>query len=52
MKELAQLAPFMFESQPCRITDKDGNPWFAVMDVCRILEIKNPLKSGERLSAG
>ena len=43
MNDLAQLAPFMFELQPCRITDKDGNPWFVASDVCNILGI---IKSG------
>jgi prophage antirepressor-like protein len=39
------MAPFMFELQHCRITDKDKNPWFVAKDVCTILEIKNPSKA-------
>ena len=48
MNELAGLVPFIFNAQACRITDRDGNPWFAVKDVCAILEIKNPSQAVQR----
>ena len=41
MNELARLVPFIFNAQACRITDKDGNPWFLAKDVAKVLEIRN-----------
>ena len=41
MNELARLVPFIFNAQPCHITDKEGNPWFAAKDVAEILEISS-----------
>jgi len=43
MLELAKLVPFIFTGQRCLITDREGNPWFAALDVCEILGIQ---KSG------
>jgi hypothetical protein len=42
MNELAVFVPFIYEMQECRITDKNGDPWFAAKDVCAILGLKNP----------
>ncbi|MFO1100014.1 MAG: Bro-N domain-containing protein [Xanthobacteraceae bacterium] len=41
--------PFSFEGQPVRIIDRDGNPWFVLADVCRVLEIEQPTRAAERL---
>jgi prophage antirepressor-like protein len=41
MNELARLVDFFFEqTKKYRIVDRSGNPWFVVMDVCRILGIR------------
>jgi prophage antirepressor-like protein len=45
MNELARLASFSFWfadgfPQHYRIVDRDGNPWFVVKDICRILGIR------------
>lgn len=38
-----EITLFQFEKSEVRTTrDKEGNPWFAANDVCRILEITNP----------
>jgi prophage antirepressor-like protein len=43
VNELARLVSFSFGFlQNYRIVDRDGNPWFAVKDICKILGIKNP----------
>lgn len=34
---------------PVRIIDRDGNPWFVLADVCRVLEIGNPSDAQRRL---
>jgi len=41
MNELARLVPFIFTGQACRITDREGNPWFAAKDVAEILDISS-----------
>ena len=48
MNELARLVSFSFYlsdggfPRHYRIVDRNGNPWFVVRDICRILGIKNP----------
>jgi len=38
----AQVVPFTFQEQhPVRITVIDNEPWFCLVDVCDVLEIKN-----------
>jgi prophage antirepressor-like protein len=32
-----------------RVTDRDGNPWFVLADVCRVLEIANSRDAASRL---
>jgi anti-repressor protein len=42
MNELARLTSFHFEGLvKYRITDRNGNSWFIVKDVCSIIGIKN-----------
>ena len=36
------IVPFQFGDQPVRISDRDGQPWFVLADVCRVLEHSNP----------
>jgi prophage antirepressor-like protein len=46
MNELARFVRFSLGfTQNYRIVDRDGNPWFAVKDICKILGIKNPSKA-------
>lgn len=38
----AQVVPFTFQQQhPVRVTIIDNQPWFCLVDVCAVLEIKN-----------
>src|SRR5690242_9049033 len=32
-----------------RVTNRDGSPWFVLVDVCRVLEIGNPSDAARRL---
>jgi len=36
-----ELQLFQFQSEPLRIHDREGNPWFVAKDLCHILEYKN-----------
>jgi len=43
------IVPFSFGDQPIRISDRDGQPWFVLADVCRVLEHSNPSVAARRL---
>lgn len=43
------LTPFQFEGADVRLIDRDGEPWFVLADVCRVLEIGNPSDAAKRL---
>jgi prophage antirepressor-like protein len=46
MNELARLVSFSFGyTQNYRIVDRNGNPWFALKDFCKILGIKQPTRA-------
>lgn len=41
----------VFNGNPVRIIERDGNPWFGAKDVCRILKLGNPRSSLALLDA-
>lgn len=43
------LIPLAFENQPVRVSDQDGNPWFAAIDVCAALGVSNSRDAVARL---
>ena len=43
------VVPFEFEGAAVRVTDQDGEPWFVLADVCRVLEHTNPSMAASRL---
>lgn len=43
------IIPFTFEMQDIRAVERDGEPWFVLADVCRILEHTNPSQAASRL---
>ncbi|MGI9486928.1 MAG: BRO-N domain-containing protein [Geminicoccaceae bacterium] len=44
------LQEFEYESeQTIRMIDQNGEPWFVLADVCRVLEIRNPRDAAGRL---
>jgi len=47
--EPTRLIPFVFESTKVRVVVRDGQPWFFLVDVCRVLEIANPSDVAKRL---
>ena len=36
------LVPFRYDGQPVRVVDIDGEPWFVLADLCRVLGITRP----------
>lgn len=49
MTEAAQLRPFAFDDHLVRVFDREGEPWFVLSDVCRVLEIANSRNAAARL---
>ncbi len=43
------LIPFAFEDHLVRVFDRDGEPWFVLADVCRVLEIADTGTAARRL---
>ena len=35
------LIPFEYGGQQVRVIDRDGEPWFVLADLCRVLELPN-----------
>lgn len=46
---MTQLVPFFFNGLDVRVTDRDGNPWFVLADVCRVLGLSNPSQAASTL---
>ncbi|WP_158599928.1 phage antirepressor [Azospirillum cavernae] len=45
----SSMTVFAFEGLDVRITDRAGDPWFVLADVCRVLEIGNPSDAAKRV---
>ena len=45
------LTPFTYGDQPVRVVTIDGEPWFVLADLCRVLDLSNPSMVAERLDA-
>ena len=43
------LIPYDFDGTPVRTITRDGEPWFVLADVCRVLEHSNPSKAAQAL---
>lgn len=43
------LIPFTYQDQPVRVIDVDGQPWFVLADLCRVLDIANPRDTAQRV---
>ncbi|WP_209002119.1 BRO-N domain-containing protein [Stappia albiluteola] len=46
---MSALQPFVFEDQLVRVIDREGEPWFVGMDVCRALDISKHRDALSRL---
>lgn len=45
----SNIIPFSFEGAEVRVIERNGEPWFVLADVCRVLEIGNPSMAASRL---
>ncbi len=48
---MSDITPFNFEGHGLRWTMIEGQPWFAIVDVCKVLGIINPSMVGDRLDS-
>lgn len=46
----ANLIPFTYQDQPVRVVEIDGEPWFVLADLCRVLDIANPRDTAQRIT--
>lgn len=46
---MTDLTAFHFDDLPLRVVERDGDPWFVLADVCRVLEIANSRDAAGRL---
>lgn len=46
-----ELQVFSYESNEVRTVMIDGEPWFCLVDVCRVLDLSNPRSVADRLDA-
>lgn len=46
---MSNVIPFDFEGHAVRTLIRDGEPWFVLADVCRVLEVGNPSDAARRL---
>lgn len=44
-----ELQIFNYNGNEVRTIQKDGEPWWVLKDVCKILELKNPTMIADRL---
>lgn len=47
----SNIIPFVFEDQLVRIITREGEPWFVLADLCRVLNLANPSKVAADLDA-
>lgn len=45
------ILPFTYESQTVRVIEIDGEPWFVLADLCKVLDIGNPRMVAQRLDS-
>lgn len=48
---MADLNLFQYEDQQVRTILIDGEPWFVIADVCKVLELSNPTMAAQTLDA-
>ena len=46
---MSAIVPFSFDGENVRVIVKGGEPWFALTDVCRVLDIANSRDAASRL---
>lgn len=45
----SSIAPFSFDDHQVRVIVIDGEPWFVLADLCKVLELSNPTMVASRL---
>lgn len=49
---MSALTPFVYGDHPVRVVTIDGEPWFVLADLARVLEITAPARLASRLDEG
>lgn len=46
---MTAIASFLYDDRPLRVVTIDGEPWFVLADLCRVLDLSNPSMVADRL---
>lgn len=46
---MTNITPFTYDDHPVRVVTIDGEPWFVLVDLCKVLDIANPRNVASRL---
>lgn len=43
------IIPFQFQDREVRVIERDSEPWFVLVDLCKVLELTNPTVVSQRI---
>lgn len=46
---MSEIKIWNYDNSEIRTIEKDGEPWWVLSDVCKVLELSNPSKVAQRL---
>jgi prophage antirepressor-like protein len=46
---MSNIIPFSFDQKQVRVIQRDGEPWFVAVDVCKVLGLSNPTEAVRHL---
>jgi anti-repressor protein len=46
---MSEIIRYIFEGAAVRVITRDGEPWFVLVDICKVLEIRNSREAAGRL---
>ena len=46
---MSSLTPFIYQDHPVRVVTIDGEPWFVLADLCKVIDLTNPTVVANRL---
>ncbi|NKV63702.1 hypothetical protein GS924_06710 [Rhodococcus hoagii] len=49
---MSEMVPFAYGDAQVRVVTIDGEPWFVLSDLCKVLDIANPSNVAARLDEG
>ena len=47
---MSNVIPFTYQDQPVRVVEIDGEPWFVLADLCKVLDLAKPSRVAMRIA--